>query len=430
MNRPFPADSDNTPVMRVAAAGVSLHSTFQAIASLAHGKVVGYEALLRGESLAGAPMGPGEIFPLLVASQSASGVNELCARLHLQSFTKQKREGWLFLNVSPDAMTSREDVVEKFGAWLREAGIPPHRVVAEIIETRTFDEGLLARAVEGFRDLGCLVAIDDFGAGESNFERVWRLRPDLVKLDRAMIVEASNNPFVRRIIPGIVSLIHEAGCLVVMEGIETEEQAKIAAECNIDFVQGYYFCKPSPDQVPTKEVSQLIRGLQEILRSDISQRESVEEGYYREFRNALSLGTRSLSAGASLLHVASIMLELAGTQRVYLLDSSGYQVGSNVEDESERDCRFEPCADADGASWYRRGYFQKAIEKPQNIYTSAPYLSVRDKVSCVTLSMAFRLHGELHVLCLDTHAAEADEDVLSTGASLRAVQESGIVAKI
>ena len=67
------------------------------------------------------------------------------------------------------------------------------------METSAYDEENLARCVQYFRDLGCLVAIDDFGAGESNFERIWRLKPDIVKLDRSMVVEATRTPRVRSI---------------------------------------------------------------------------------------------------------------------------------------------------------------------------------------------------------------------------------------
>ena len=47
--------------------------------------------------------------------------------------------------------------------------------------------------------MGCLIAIDDFGAGHSNFERIWDLEPDSVKLDRSLVSRAANSSKAKRI---------------------------------------------------------------------------------------------------------------------------------------------------------------------------------------------------------------------------------------
>src|SRR6185503_8929831 len=107
------------------------------------------------------------------------------------------------------------------------------------------DEARLARAMRFFEELGCVVAIDDFGAGHSNFERVWRIAPGIVKLDR-VLAQASQDPPMRRMLAHMVSMLHELGCFVVLEGIETEAQLLAAMEADVDFVQGYYLGEPRP----------------------------------------------------------------------------------------------------------------------------------------------------------------------------------------
>jgi EAL domain-containing protein (putative c-di-GMP-specific phosphodiesterase class I) len=94
----------------------------------------------------------------------------------------------------------------------------------------------LKRFISHFRQLGCLIAIDDFGAGHSNFDRIWDLQPDIVKIDRRLIQDAGHSRRVERILTGIVSLLHEAGSLVVVEGVETEDEALVAIAANADMV--------------------------------------------------------------------------------------------------------------------------------------------------------------------------------------------------
>ena len=96
---------------------------------------------------------------------------------------------------------------------------------------------------------GFLVAVDDFGAGHSNLDRLLTLRPDIVKLDRSLI--HAHQPDLREsVMPKLVSLLHEAGMLVVAEGIETEEDLLLAARSGVDFVQGFLFGQPGPGYRP------------------------------------------------------------------------------------------------------------------------------------------------------------------------------------
>lgn len=390
-------------------AGIQLHSVFQPIISVVHSRVVGHEALVRGRDVLERPLSPAELFPQLVSVLSARKVNETCSRLHLESFVEQGAKGWLFLNFSPDGLPDREGIVKDFGDWIKSSGLPPEQVVVEIIETRTVDEKQLATAVSGFRDLGCLVAIDDFGAGHSNFERIWRLRPDIVKLDRAMITEAADNPLVERILPGIVSLVHEAGCLVVMEGIETERQALIAVESDVDFVQGFYFSRPRARYSDSEDFRGHFYGLSNDVRNTHDERTAFDHNFFSRFSGQLEDCVALIEGGLSLSQACATFLRLENVQRVYELDSEGYQQGDNVESPGRRsaDPRFSPCEDARGANWFRRPYFQRAIGKPGHVQISRPYLSIRDASSCVTMSLGFLREDGLHVLCADLDHGEA-----------------------
>lgn len=249
-----------------------------------------------------------------------------------------------------------------------------------------------------------MVAIDDFGAGESNFERIWRLKPDIVKLDRSMVVEATRTPRVRRILPGLVSLIHEAGCLVVMEGLESAEHGLIAMESDVDFVQGFYFGEPrqclTPDENYRGVLNELFNCFQERTRRQSSSERSLLSHYSKKFEDATLL----FRLGGEPEHAFTEFLALGGVQRCYLLSVDGVQVGANMgtEEAARRlDPRYLPCADADGANWFRRPYFRRALAQPLTVQVSRPYLSIADARACVTFSIAIPETDGVRVLCAD-----------------------------
>lgn len=117
----------------------------------------------------------------------------------------------------------------------------------EILESRVDELPRLQDAVDAYRSRGFRVAIDDFGCQHSNFDRLWRLTPDIVKLDRSLIVQASEDKRVRRILPKIVEIIHDLGAQVVVEGIETLDQHVLALDAGTDLMQGFYYARPSAE---------------------------------------------------------------------------------------------------------------------------------------------------------------------------------------
>ncbi len=174
-----------------------------------------------------------------------------------------------------------------------------------------------------------------------------------MKLDRSMVVEAMRTSRVRRILPGLVSLLHEAGCLVVMEGIETAEHSMIAMESDVDFVQGFYFDEPrsclSPDEDYRGVLNELFNCFQERARRQSSSERSVLTHYSKKFEDAAAL----LRLGGEPEQAFSEFLALGGVQRCYVLSSEGVQVGGNIgprEATRRVDPRYLPCADAEGAT--------------------------------------------------------------------------------
>jgi hypothetical protein len=282
--------------------------------------------------------------------------------------------------------------------------ISPHRVVIEVLEGKIQDEGLLEASVKYFKELGCLVAIDDFGAGHSNFDRIWRIQPHIVKLDRSIITQAAINPSVRRVIPNLVNLIHEAGSLTLMEGVETEEEALIAIDSDVDFVQGYYFAKPAkslpPDNFGRSSIDDLCNKSTLLNKNEFG----IYKNKLRAYRDAFQIFLQQFKAGMEAGLACQEFLNLPRTERCYLLDKDGRQLGGNFASFSApslSDPRFKPLADSSDAIWARRHYFRRAINQPGEIQVSRPYLSIAGGNMCVTLSASAFSGKEVVVVCGD-----------------------------
>ncbi len=150
--------------------GLTLKTALQPIYSISHKRVVGYEALIRAFDTDNAAVLPIHLFQLPTSNAENLLLDRLCRYLHIRNYTGfHDQLNWLFLNVSPQVVTSGTQADSFFGQLLKKTGLPPHRIVIEIVEQPTDDADRLRETVAYYKKLGCLTAIDDFGAGHSNF---------------------------------------------------------------------------------------------------------------------------------------------------------------------------------------------------------------------------------------------------------------------
>lgn len=379
-----------------------LHSVFQPIYSLSHCRIVGYEGLLRVSVGDGEMLSPYQAFASVQNEWEVVYLDRLSRALHMRNFCDHDPQStWLFLNVDPQVIVQGKHYGSFFAELLDHYQMPASRVVVEIIEGAIADEAILSASVQLYKDMGCLVAIDDFGAGHSNFERIWQLVPDIVKLDRSIIVQALNNPAPRRVLPGIISLIHAVGSLVLIEGVETADEAMIAMDTGVDLVQGYYFGGPSAQlrrDCRSHEISQLFGRYKESVLEDRQLRR------LRPYSLAFGTAVDSLQSGVTMQQACLPLLRLTGADRCYLLDQDGVQMEASLIAASHlgvEDARYQPLAEATGANWFRRPYFRRALQNPGELQITRPYLSIATGRLCVTLSQAMEVAGQVQVLCYD-----------------------------
>lgn len=229
---------------------LSLSTVFQPLFSAKDMRPLAHEALLRVKDGWDQSISPPEAFSQLNGPSDVVRFDRLCRVVHVLNFMRSAGHGGdLWLNISADHLLSvnKGEHGRVFETLLQYCELAPSRIVLEILESRIENLALLQGAVDAYRERGYRVAIDDFGSRHSNFDRLWSLTPDVVKLDKTLIHQAISNPRAGKILPRLVDIIHDLGASVVCEGIETEEQLHLARASGADLVQGYFLARPAPE---------------------------------------------------------------------------------------------------------------------------------------------------------------------------------------
>ena len=116
--------------------------------------------------------------------------------------------------------------------------------VTESAYTENADQ--VVRVVEGLRQKGYIVEMDDFGSGYSSLNMLSAMPVDVLKMDRAFIRRISESEKDRHLVALILGIAKNMKIPVVAEGVETEEQLRLLKELGCSLVQGFYFSRPLP----------------------------------------------------------------------------------------------------------------------------------------------------------------------------------------
>nr|NJM04473.1 EAL domain-containing protein [Desulfobacula sp.] len=132
--------------------GLSLYTALQPIFSIAHKRVVGYEALLRVKNRESQWINPAPLFEKSSDSFSDVHLDRLCRYIHVNNFLNLKDEvNWLFLNVSPVTMTHAQTYGPFFRDLIESFDFPACRIVIEVVEHPFDDSDFLKETVSFYK---------------------------------------------------------------------------------------------------------------------------------------------------------------------------------------------------------------------------------------------------------------------------------------
>ncbi|WP_198321160.1 putative bifunctional diguanylate cyclase/phosphodiesterase [Azohydromonas aeria] len=206
------------------------------------GAVCGFEALLRWHHPERGTVSPAEFVPIaegagLMPAIGAWVLREACAEA--RSWPGDTR---ISINVSA---TQLKD--EGFLAAVEQAaqGLSPQRVELEITESSFIDDmGAALVTLDALRARGFRIALDDFGTGYSALGYLRKLRFDTLKIDRSFVLDLARTPEAGVILDTILALSRALRMEAVVEGVETDIEARMLSRQGCDAMQGFLFSRP------------------------------------------------------------------------------------------------------------------------------------------------------------------------------------------
>ena len=116
------------------------------------------------------------------------------------------------------------------------------------------DTAYVERTLDALERLGVRVVLDDFGVGFSSLGYLKRLPLSMVKLDRTFVENVTDSAFDAAVVRAVSDMAETIGIGVVAEGVETDEQVRVARDLGCGYAQGFHFAEP----VPASSVERLL----------------------------------------------------------------------------------------------------------------------------------------------------------------------------
>ena len=229
---------------------------FQPIVNTYSGRVIGYEALLRGWDEAG--------FTSIAAFFQSAVDDELVLEIH-QALLQHAITAFLATPGAPTPDDTESPAIRLYfnvdnrtffdssaGAVLLEtvaqSDLPPDHLALEISELNRLPEvAHHDNHLPLLRDRGIHIALDDFGSGYSDLQLLYHAASDVIKIDRFFIFEIARDATKRVFVTNLVGMAHAFGIHVVAEGIETADEYYTCREIGCDSIQGYLIARPTTE---------------------------------------------------------------------------------------------------------------------------------------------------------------------------------------
>jgi EAL domain-containing protein (putative c-di-GMP-specific phosphodiesterase class I) len=151
------------------------------------------------------------------------------------------------VNLSAVQLRQQQTLVQLVAQVLGETGLDAELLdleVTESINVKTIPN--LLETMQGLRDLGCKISIDDFGTGQSSLDYIKRFPADRIKVDQTFVRNIGVDPDDEAIVRATIGMAHSLNRAVVAEGVEIEEHLDFLRAQGCEELQGYLFCRPLP----------------------------------------------------------------------------------------------------------------------------------------------------------------------------------------
>lgn len=228
----------------------SFEMYYQPIYSAEEQGFISAEALIRMNDSELGFVSPEEFIPLAESNGMIMEIGEIafCKVCEFMKSGRAQAMGVKYIEFNLSAVQCvQEQLSESLIAIMEEYGIPPEQINFEITETAgmaNFDA--LLKNMNSLIERGSTFSMDDYGTGFSTANYLISLPMDIVKIDKSILWAAMKNDEAFVILRHTIEMLRSLKKKIVVEGVETEEMARLLINLGCDYLQGYYYQKPVP----------------------------------------------------------------------------------------------------------------------------------------------------------------------------------------
>ncbi len=231
-----------------------LRLLYQPVMRLDGGLPLACEALVRWHPHDGQPLAPGEFLHLAEESKLIVDIGDWVLQTACMQAATWRREGLpiaVAMNISARGLAEL-DIARRLEEALAYSELPADALCIEVSEAAICrDLGRARVTLQDCKDIGVLIALDNFGAGQSSLSLPCTLPLDVVKIDRSLIQGFEHDRARRAIVMAATAMARESGIEAVAVGIETDRHLELVREVGFSLGQGYLLCAPDmPELLP------------------------------------------------------------------------------------------------------------------------------------------------------------------------------------
>ncbi|WP_105679803.1 EAL domain-containing protein [Cronobacter dublinensis] len=224
-----------------------LYLMYQPKIKLSTSKAVGVEALLRWRHPTRGEIPPGVFIPLAQNTSLMDEITQWVIGAALEQLQEWRLQGITLpvsVNISVSDL-SRSGFADALEARVLRAGLVPNDIRIECLETeKALESETALNEMDMLKRRGFKILLDDFGAGYSNINYLRRIPIDIIKLDRSLTSRIAQDRASQIIVRNVIQMLKELDYVVLAEGVEDAETARLLLEFGCDEAQGYYFSRP------------------------------------------------------------------------------------------------------------------------------------------------------------------------------------------
>ena len=205
------------------------------------GELVGCEVLARWHHPTQGDVPPSVFIPLAEEISVLGALDKHVLDMALEARRRLADRGMVLPKISVNVSAKRLTSSDLLNEVTQRKDVPEKGLAFEILETAFLDtiNDDVCRQIDGLRERGIFIEVDDFGTGHASVASVFALQPDVLKFDRMFVPGIDTDVTKREMVASLIKIAQNVGAKTLIEGVETEQQIAVLVELGVDYLQGF-----------------------------------------------------------------------------------------------------------------------------------------------------------------------------------------------